>query len=447
MFTAHKLQGAGGVGGGDPYWFNVLDVSNFVYNNSIATDSSNNTYVGGQMIGTSGVYCPFIAKYDADGALIWSKKLGDFSGGGGNINCLAIDSSDNVIASGDYNDGTRISGSLIKIDPSGNALWHRIYYYSTNSYHTFREVGIDASDNIYVCGKVTYSPYDMGVVLKFNSAGTLQWQRQTTGGAGTFHSGLCVSPSGDVYVGGYSRINTGGYTNAILLKLNTSGALQFYNTYGFPSADNPSGGYFSLKYSNEGAGFVYISGYERANPYTDLPSLVFKKIQTNGTTVFSRKVSYASNNVLSSGIVLDSNQNAYLSFGLYQAPSYIYTMGYVKYSSSGVFDFARELTGYTLNAFPRQITVNSNDTLQFVTGAGTTDGTNSNGLTLKVPNDGSLTGAIGSGVNYSSKSMSESAAIGSTQPNLYSLVEYYFTLTSATTALQDAGMTTYTYPL
>lgn len=446
MLTSGKIMGAGGLGG-DTYWFNVLDRSNnYVTNNGLVTDSLNNTYVSGQMLGTAGVYCPFIAKYDPDGVLLWSKKLGDFSGGGGNINFLTVDSSDNVIAAGDYNDGARTSGSLMKLDSSGNAIWHRIAY-GSYSYNSFRQSDIDSSGNIYVVGKISVSPYDVGVVMKFNSSGTLQWQRQTSGDAGTYHNAVCASPSGDVFVGGNCR-DTGGYTNAILMQFNTSGAAQWLTTQGFPKSNHPSGGYTSMQYSDEGSGYVYICGYEKANT-SDADALTFKKIQANSVPVFTRKLSIAPAQLYAGRIALDSNNNAYISCHERTYPLYpvSFRTGYVKYSSDGVFDFARQLTGYTGNAYGRGVHLNSKDTLHFATGADTTDGTDVNGLTLKVPSDGSLTGSIGSGVTYSALSASDSASSTSTQTNLYSISTCSFTVASATTSLQDAGLTNYNYPL
>jgi hypothetical protein len=91
--------------------------------------------------------------------------------------------------------------------------------YFTN-YDDFRGIGIDSSDNIYVCGGFSQLSTEYGGLVKYDSAGTLQWQRRFQNN--TIATTSCTDTSGNSYVA--VSANT-------LVKIDSSGTLQWQRTF------------------------------------------------------------------------------------------------------------------------------------------------------------------------------------------------------------------------
>jgi hypothetical protein len=78
--------------------------------------------------------------------------------------------------------------------------------------------------NVYLAGQ-TFSTDYRGFTAKYNSSGTIQWQRSLDGGASTdYYYGIAINSSGDSYcVGRMFQTNSRGYIS----KYDTSGTIQY----------------------------------------------------------------------------------------------------------------------------------------------------------------------------------------------------------------------------
>jgi hypothetical protein len=131
-----------------------------------------------------------------------------------------VDSSDNIIISGNYYDGSVTSTMLVaKYDNTlATQAWNvRISGTSNNAF----QCGQDSSGNIYVSGGESGNFY----IVKFNSAGAVQWQRSLTYSVSPNLAAQtsCVDSSGNVYCVG--NINTAN--GIIVSKIDSSGTLQW----------------------------------------------------------------------------------------------------------------------------------------------------------------------------------------------------------------------------
>lgn len=119
---------------------------------------------------------------------------------------------------------------LVKNDPNGNILWSRTFNGTANYKDGVTDMAVAPNGDVYVVGysysTVTGSQlrsYDY-VMLKYNAAGDLQWQKSYGGTTGMddFPTSLKIDKSGYVYITGYSWApNT--YANYLTLKLDTDG--------------------------------------------------------------------------------------------------------------------------------------------------------------------------------------------------------------------------------
>lgn len=168
----------------------------------------------------------YVIKLTNAGAITWQRKIVDLVGFR-NVTCQAVatDSSNNVYAVMTY--GT-FGSHIVKWNSSGTIQWQRRI--ETNSC-LLSAITVDSSANVYVAGKFTASGNVHGFVAKYNTSGTIQWQRSyvdtnTSGSQDTTFSEVAVDSSANVYLVGKLKNTSGGFTLPVV-KYDTSGTLQW----------------------------------------------------------------------------------------------------------------------------------------------------------------------------------------------------------------------------
>jgi len=169
----------------------------------VAVDSSGNVYVSGETgsFGAGGVDV-FLLKYGPDGTLLWQKTWGgtkDDWGWG-----VAVDSSGNVYVSGETHSFGAGGGDafLLKYDSNGTILWQKIWGSIEDDFSL--GVAVDASGNAYVIGGTTSFGAGLSdvLLLKYDPNGRLLWKRTWGGEEYDKVFGVAVDPSGNAYVTG-----------------------------------------------------------------------------------------------------------------------------------------------------------------------------------------------------------------------------------------------------
>ena len=176
------------------------------------------------------------------------------TGTGTGFSSAITDSSNNIYVYG-ASDASQ-QAMMAKLDTTGAVVWAPKWscvQYSGG----FQSGALDASNNLYAAGYV-HGGYQ-GIIAKVNSSGTPQWyanirgNSSPTSGEGNF-GGIAVSSSGDVY-GGAGWSNSGGSNRKpTLLKYNTNGTLQWQREFAYGTAANTY--YSGLTYDNTG-NYVY----------------------------------------------------------------------------------------------------------------------------------------------------------------------------------------------
>ena len=231
---------------GNHYWNRMFGHSGINYGHDIAISSTGDLFIAGtsyfRSSGSSGgdapnagQYDPQIAKFDADGNVIWQRCLGraydDFGAS------VAVDDSGYSYLTGYVAGGSGgSSGNDIvtaKYDPSGNLVWQKTLYGplggSGVAYDQDYGDGIlvDGSGNIYVAGRSgNTSATTSGVFIKYDTNGNVLWQKRCGGtysysGAGSFNAGfrgICFDPSGNI-----GAVGTSPDDYLLIVKYDTNG--------------------------------------------------------------------------------------------------------------------------------------------------------------------------------------------------------------------------------
>jgi len=183
---------------------------------SSAIDSSGNTFVALYFNVTCcciGLFSPAIIKYDSSGSVIWGNYY-SLSAVGYDSSDIAIDTSGNIWSVGVNN--------FVRVNSSGTATLFR------TSSTLFSGIVIDSSNNIYMTGKE--SSGQNAILCNVSSAGVINWQRKIVLGTTMAQQrAIDVDSSGNVYYAAMVT-TTGSPGSTIILKYNSSGTLQWQRT-------------------------------------------------------------------------------------------------------------------------------------------------------------------------------------------------------------------------
>jgi hypothetical protein len=192
--------------------------------NCVALDSSNNVYFTFRD-GTGSQRRTHLIKYNSAGVIQWQRQLftslpfGDGSNTEpGSVSCNAAGTLITVTMTylATYSPNV-YSGGIITYNGSGTLQWQRKITAATNTAYLELNASVyDSSDNIYVSGWTQNN--NLGVILKYNSSGTIQWRRDSGGGKAL---GLGLDSSNNVYISAGDTPNNG--TNFNLTKCDSSG--------------------------------------------------------------------------------------------------------------------------------------------------------------------------------------------------------------------------------
>ena len=206
---------------------------------SVSVDALGNSYVAGffgsptitfgsTILTNAGIYDIFLAKYDANGNILWAKSAGGT--GTDRAYSVSVDALGNSYVAGFFNSPTLTFGStslinmgsydifLTKYDANGNILWAKKAG-GTSDDETF-SVAVDTSGNSYVAGwfaslTITFGSNTLTNVgssdlflAKYDTNGNVIWAKSAGGTNYDYTYSVTVDASGNSYVAGYFKSPT-----------------------------------------------------------------------------------------------------------------------------------------------------------------------------------------------------------------------------------------------
>lgn len=240
---------------GNPQWqkevgcFKTAPGDNAI-GHSVQQTSDGGYIVGGGTVGcgskssacpaSSGIACAYVVKLDSAGRVAWAKVYND----GlltSDISRIEQTSDGGYIAVGsaDANSNGNTAGFALKLDGSGNVQWQRKFSPSGSTANILLNAVRQASDGGYIAvGQFFASGGSSNVLaVKLDSSGQIQWENGYANvGAGgtpvdreTVNAVIQTSDGGYLVGGDWS--NTSGFHGGLLLKLGSSGGVAWQHAY------------------------------------------------------------------------------------------------------------------------------------------------------------------------------------------------------------------------
>ena len=361
----------------DPFatWMTYYGGSNGDQGESIAADGNGNVYVTGvttsnstfpvlagiQMAYGGGLFDAFVVKFNEAGGRQWATYYGGSSGD--RADGIAADASGNVCIT-----GTTFSGNfpftsggfqsvfgggndvfVVKLNTSGTPQWATYYGGTGNEYG--KEITIDINGNVCITGLTTSNVFPVllgcqmtngggsmqdAFVVKFNSSGVPQWATYYGGTGNESGQGITADAGGNVSISGYTTstdfpftlgcyqsVFGGGDSDAFVVKLNSSGILQWATYYGGTLADDAFG------IATDAGGNIFFTGTTYSNDFpvwlgqqmsngggADTRDAFVVKFNSSGTRQWATY--YGGNQAEEGyGIAIDGSGNSYITGDTY----------------------------------------------------------------------------------------------------------------------------------
>ncbi len=260
----------------------TVDLEGNVY---VVGDFSDSASIGGTQLIPSGGTDIFVLKFNSAGNLLWAKNFG---GPLSEIcNSMTTDASGNSYLGGDFYDSTSLGTHnftsygqydifILKLNTDGNILWAQ--QAGGERSENVSTITSDASGNIYLTGnfmmtasfgsKQLVSDFNGSVYfVKFNSSGECIWANQSSVPSSATGVGITVDPLGTVYasgtffetltLGSLSLFNEGG-SDLFVTKLNDMGQFVWL---GRASGTATFDYFFQSHIVVDAFGNSYVSGY------------------------------------------------------------------------------------------------------------------------------------------------------------------------------------------
>lgn len=205
----------------------------------VVTDSSANVYGCGKDVAAGPGY---IGKYNSAGTFVWQKRWGTTP-----VTGIGIDSSSNIYISALRDQVfTNDSVTVVKVDSNGNKLWAR----DVNSGGIFSsessKIAVTSSGRSYFAARLPNNDIIIGCL---DTDGTAQWFRKLTDTSASFNAfftvnGMTTDSEGNVYIVGDTNDTPDEKTQGYVVKYNSSGTLQWQRQlrFGTPVNSNSATG-------------------------------------------------------------------------------------------------------------------------------------------------------------------------------------------------------------
>jgi len=201
----------------------------------VKIDNTGNTYVCGWS--EAGVNNQDIVtiKYNSAGIVQWTARFNGAGSENDRPEDMIIDNSGNVYICGGSYGGSNSSfdAILLKYNSAGTLQWNKSYN-GSGAIDQFNAITMDNTGNIYVTGN-TYSSLSSSfdcITIKYNSAGVSQWQKvfSTSGSNDDEAYAIGVDHSGRTIIGGISD------NNALIVRYTSAGVQDWATFYDGPGS-------------------------------------------------------------------------------------------------------------------------------------------------------------------------------------------------------------------
>jgi len=115
---------------------------------------------------------------------------------------------------------------IVKFNSAGTIQWQRVF--GDSAFNPGIAIAYYSEDAIYITSQLNVNI----IIAKYNSSGAIQWQKSLGGTGNDYGQALTTDSDGNVYLGGATDQNVFGGFRGFLVKYNSSGVIQWQRVFG-----------------------------------------------------------------------------------------------------------------------------------------------------------------------------------------------------------------------
>ena len=259
-------------------WLKTIGADNTVLEGLCSIQTIDGGYIFAGYVSSPQIDGASVMKFDASGNIQWQKIYGPTGYKYTYARSIVQTSDGGYIITGEtqlkQTSTSKTEVFVIKLDSAGNVQWY--YAYGGNVRDGAYSI-LQTSDGGYIFAGWTQSfgvPNTAVWVVKLDANGNIQWEKSFGGSSGYDHANSIrqTSEGGYIVGGGASSIGAGS-SDAWLIKIDSTGNIQWQKTYGGINSDG-------VDYIQTFDGGMIISGYTSSNS-TDSQAWLLK-LDANG---------------------------------------------------------------------------------------------------------------------------------------------------------------------
>lgn len=412
--------------GAKRHWVARLGTASTEYGYCLAVNEHAEIYIGGQTSINSGQ--PYVAKLSLDGQIIWQREV---VVSGRVVSSVTFDAAGNCYALSDYINGSYSDLIIYKYNSSGTLVWQRglgtlndLQFAGQNS----GRITVDKLQNPIVVGYnyVLSASAGDALLVKYDPNGNILWQRLLGGTLDDTGATVAVDRSNNIYVFGHSRSYTTGNADFWITKYNSGGTLQWSRTLGVAANSE-----FGVAADVDSSDNIYVTGitYSQGQGGGDV---LLAKYSPAGTLLWQRLYGGSAIDG-ANGIAIDFSSNVYIAGTTQSAGAGGADIFVAKYDTNGTLLWQRTLGAANTEGIFDGISVDNVDSYCICFSI---DG---DAMIARLPADGSKTGTYGSliyqAVSLTSATASMSDVARTITSSASSLVSTTTTFTSSAASL------------
>ena len=258
---------------------------------SIAVDSLNNVYVGGDTQNSDGNDDYLVLKYSpAGGTPLWQATYNGTGNGIDQATSIAA-GIDGIAVTGQSWNGTAFDMLTVKYDFSGTKLWEKRYTTGAGGC-SGKVTRMDMAGNVVVTGSVANGiDLDIYTVKYSGATGEVIWSRTYNGAYDDEPNGMILDPSGDIYITGYTW-TLAGTNDFYTARYNGSTGTLVWDAV-FDSGNGNTDIAIATGIGVDPSGDVFVTGYTVAAGNYDFQTIKYKK--DNGNQLWHQGFNGAAN--------------------------------------------------------------------------------------------------------------------------------------------------------
>ena len=175
---------------------------------------------------------------------------------------------------------------VVKYNSTGTIQWQRAVQVEAGFDCKGADADIDSSGNIYVCGNFDYNIGDAMIIIKFDSSGVKQWSRKVVGGCSDSATSIVVGPDDCLYLSAVTGNNSTSDFSLVIAKYNLDGTVAWQRLLDNTTTWTFGGGWW---FGNGGGsnlavrdGYVAVAG-GYADPGNTVPHAIVAQFDAAGT--------------------------------------------------------------------------------------------------------------------------------------------------------------------